>query len=85
MAINVESVRTPAMRARRYAMSGFYPDDACHLCGKILKPGYDFVAINHESGEFVSETEAVKMGDAVSGFPIGADCALRVKRALRCA
>jgi hypothetical protein len=82
MAIAVGNVRTPTMKARMGRLGGFFPDNACELCMKVLGSTTAQVAIDHETYEFVTVTEAQERGDAVSLFSVGADCARRIRRAL---
>lgn len=92
MAISVESVRTESMKNRleKEQRSGLSHMDACELCRKPMKltdigDHQKFVALDHERYEFVTEDEATERGEAVSLFPVGADCERRIKRALRAA
>jgi hypothetical protein len=80
MAISVDSLRSPA--AKRKLESGFHPVDACELCQKALTGEPMLIAIDHECYEFVTDLEATERGDAVSLFPVGADCYRKIKRAL---
>lgn len=80
MAVAVDDVRTAAMRAR----VALHRDNDCELCRKPLAEGRgEWVAIDHENSEFVAGAEAEARGDAVSLFLVGADCARRIKRALK--
>jgi hypothetical protein len=53
------------------------PSEACCLCGKETSGlnGAIHVPINHETGQFVTDAQAETMGDAVSLYPIGPECA----------
>lgn len=54
------------------------PNEACCLCGKEtagLEGGAVHVPVNHETGEFVTKAEVEALGDKVSLYPIGPDCA----------
>jgi hypothetical protein len=83
MAIDVDAVRTDAMRQRHRKLNGFHPDNGCELCRKVIKAGREMlVAMDHETYQFVTAQEAQERGDAVSGFPVGADCYRRIQRAL---
>jgi hypothetical protein len=80
MAIKVGNLRSAS--AKRQIESGFHSMDACELCQKPLKGEPLLVAIDHECYEFVTDAEAKERGDAVSLFPVGADCYRKIKRAL---
>lgn len=53
--------------------------DECCLCGKSTAglDGAIHVPVNHCRGEFVTDAEAEIMGDDVSLYPIGPECAKR--------
>lgn len=54
-----------------------YTGDECCVCGKPTSGlhGAIHVPVNHETGRFVTDAEAEVMGDAVSLYPIGPECA----------
>lgn len=51
--------------------------DECCLCGKDTSglEGAIHVPVNHCSGEFVTDAQAEAMGEDVSLYPIGPECA----------
>jgi hypothetical protein len=51
--------------------------DECCVCGKPTSGlnGAIHVPVNHENATFVTDAEAEKLGDAVSLYPIGPECA----------
>lgn len=57
-------------------------EGACCLCGKdtLGVNGAIHVPVNHETGEFMTDAEAAALGDKVSFYPIGPDCAKRWAR-----
>lgn len=51
--------------------------DECCICGKSTSglAGAIHVPVNHERNEFVTDDEAKQLGDKVSYFPVGPECA----------
>jgi len=82
MAIPVGDLRGPAARYRIERRAGFWPDGVCELCQKPIRAAPVMVAIDHCRYEFVTDAEATARGDAVSLFPVGPDCARRIRKAL---
>jgi len=83
MAIYLPNLRTKSMKARRESLGGFHDSNACELCLKPLRAEGEWLWMNHETYECVTEAEAVALGvDHASQFQFGADCAKRVRKAL---
>ena len=59
-----------------------YSGDECCICGKptLGQNGAIHVPVNHENSEFVTDAQAETMGDAVSLFPVGPECAKKWSR-----
>lgn len=70
---------------KRTARGGTTGDECC-LCGKDTsgQDGAIHVPVNHERGEFVTEDQIAVLGDAVSYFPIGPECARKWSREFKC-
>lgn len=81
--VYLPDIRTAAMRRRYQMANGMHHATACELCLKPLTAPPVMLAIDHERYEAVSEIAVSERGDAVSLYPFGADCARRVRRALR--
>lgn len=66
---------------RKRTAAGFTGDECC-LCGKPTSGlnGAIHVPVNHEVAEFVTDAEAEVLGDAVSLYPIGPECAKKWSR-----
>lgn len=66
---------------RRNTLHGETGEQCC-LCGRdtLGANGAIHVPVNHEAGEFVTKTEVAELGDKLSLYPIGPECAKRWAR-----